>query len=102
MDFAFTDEQRLLRETVRQLMDTHAPPEYIRRLDREQSYPYELYAKWVEAGLLSLPFVMQGRRPVHLEEPVGPIERSPAWIALGAVASLLFIFVLGRGLSWSR
>ena len=54
------------------------------------------------AGLLSLPFVMQGRQPVHAEEPVGPIERSPAWIALGAVASLLFIFVLGRGLSWSR
>ena len=56
MDFAFSDEQRLLRETVRRLMDTHAPPEYIRRLDREQSYPYELYEKWVEAGLLSMPF----------------------------------------------
>jgi len=56
MDFAFTDEQKLLRETVRKLMDTHAPPEYIRRLDREQGYPYELYEKWVEAGLLSLPF----------------------------------------------
>ena len=56
MDFAFTDEQKLLRETVRQLMDTHAPPEYIRRLDREQGYPYELYEKWVEAGLLSMPF----------------------------------------------
>jgi alkylation response protein AidB-like acyl-CoA dehydrogenase len=56
MDFAFSDEQKLLRETVRKLMDTHAPPEYIRRLDREQSYPYELYEKWVEAGLLSMPF----------------------------------------------
>ena len=56
MDFAFTDEQKLLRETVRLLMDTHAPPEYIRRLDREQGYPYELYEKWVEADLLSMPF----------------------------------------------
>jgi alkylation response protein AidB-like acyl-CoA dehydrogenase len=56
MDFAFSDEQKLLRETVRKLMDAHAPPEYIRRLDREQSYPYELYEKWVEAGLLSMPF----------------------------------------------
>ncbi len=56
MDFAFSDEQKLLRETVRKLMDTHAPPEYIRRLDREQGYPYELYDKWVEAGLLSMPF----------------------------------------------
>jgi alkylation response protein AidB-like acyl-CoA dehydrogenase len=56
VDFAFTDEQKLLRETVRKLMDTHAPPEYIRRLDAEQGYPYELYEKWVEAGLLSMPF----------------------------------------------
>lgn len=54
------------------------------------------------AGLLSLPFVMQKWRRVHVEEPVVPILRSPAWIALGAVASLLFIFVLGRGLNWSR
>ncbi len=54
------------------------------------------------AGLLSLPFVMQNWRRVHDEEPVGAIPRSPAWIAVGAVASALFIFVLGRGLSWSR
>jgi alkylation response protein AidB-like acyl-CoA dehydrogenase len=56
MDFSFTDEQKLLRETVRKLMDTHAPPEYIRQLDRDQAYPYALYEKWVEAGLLSMPF----------------------------------------------
>jgi alkylation response protein AidB-like acyl-CoA dehydrogenase len=56
MDFSFTDEQKLLRETVRKLMDTHATPEYIRQLDRDQAYPYELYDKWVEAGLLSMPF----------------------------------------------
>lgn len=54
------------------------------------------------AGLLSLPSLMRRWRPVHDEEPVGPIARSWAWIAAGAVASVLFIFVLGRGLSWSR
>jgi hypothetical protein len=54
------------------------------------------------AGLLSLPFVMLKWRRVHLEERVGPIPRSPAWIAAGVVTSLLFIFVLGRGISWSR
>ena len=54
------------------------------------------------AGLLSLPFVMQSWKRAHEDEPAGPIPRSPAWIAVGAVASLLFIFVLGRGLTWSR
>jgi alkylation response protein AidB-like acyl-CoA dehydrogenase len=56
MDFSFTSEQNLIRESVRKLMDQHAPPEYIRRLDREQAYPYELYDAWVKAGLLSMPF----------------------------------------------
>jgi alkylation response protein AidB-like acyl-CoA dehydrogenase len=56
MDFSFTDEQKMLRESVRKLMDRHAPPEYIRRLDKEQAYPYALYDAWVEAGLLRMPF----------------------------------------------
>lgn len=53
------------------------------------------------AGLLSLPSLMRKwKNSSH--EPVGPIHRSTAWITAGVVASLLFIFVLGRGLTWSR
>jgi hypothetical protein len=53
------------------------------------------------AGLLSLPFMMPNRSRSE-EEQVGPVRRSTAWIAGAAVASLLFIFMLGRGLTWSR
>jgi hypothetical protein len=53
------------------------------------------------AGLLSLPGIVR-RRGNSDEEPLGPIPRSPAWIATAAIASLLFIFVLGRGITWSR
>ena len=56
MDFGFSDEQRILRDSVRKLMDRIATPDYVRRLDREQAYPYELYDAWVEAGLLRLAF----------------------------------------------
>jgi alkylation response protein AidB-like acyl-CoA dehydrogenase len=56
MDFSFSDEQNLLRDSVSKLMDRHAVPETIRRLDREQAYPYELYAAWIEAGLFRMPF----------------------------------------------
>ncbi|MGD0025038.1 MAG: acyl-CoA dehydrogenase family protein [Xanthobacteraceae bacterium] len=56
MDFAFTEEQLLLRESVRKLMQKHAPPAYVRRLDRERSFPDDLYQAWVEAGLFALPF----------------------------------------------
>jgi len=52
------------------------------------------------AGLLSLPSMM-GRWTRGPEE-VEPIVRSTAWVAIAAIASLLFIFVLGRGLTWSR
>jgi hypothetical protein len=53
------------------------------------------------AGLLSLPSLMH-RGKAAPDESVGPINRSVSWIAAGAVAALLFIFVLGRGLTWSR
>jgi hypothetical protein len=51
------------------------------------------------AGLLSLPSIMRSRSQ---EEHVEAIPQSTAWIAAAAVASLLFVFVLGRGLTWSR
>ena len=54
------------------------------------------------AGLLSLPSLIAWRKPVWGEAPVAPISRSMAWIAAGAVASLVFIFILGRGLTWTR
>src|SRR3990170_8491297 len=56
MDFSFSEEQNMLRDSVRRMMDKIATPEYIRRLDREQAYPYELYRAWVEMGLFRMPF----------------------------------------------
>jgi alkylation response protein AidB-like acyl-CoA dehydrogenase len=56
MDFEYSTEQKLLRDSVRKLMQRLATPENIRRLDRERLYPYEIYDAWVEAGLFALPF----------------------------------------------
>lgn len=56
LNFEFSEAQRILRDSVRAQMDATATPEYCRRLDREQLYPYELYDQWVEMGLLQLPF----------------------------------------------
>ncbi len=54
--FGLTQPQHMLRDTIRKLMERRAPPEYVRQHDREQSFPYELYNAWAEAGLLLLPF----------------------------------------------
>ena len=56
MDFGFTEEQRMLRESVRKLLQKHAPPEYVRQHDRERTYPEELYQACAEAGLIGLAF----------------------------------------------
>ena len=56
MDFGFTEEQRLLRDSVRKLLQKHATLEYVRKHDRERTYPEELFEAWAEAGLMSLPF----------------------------------------------
>ncbi len=56
MDFSFTEEQEMLRDSVVKLMAKHAPRESLRKWDRERKYPEELYQAWVEAGLLRLPF----------------------------------------------
>jgi alkylation response protein AidB-like acyl-CoA dehydrogenase len=56
MDFGFSEEQRMLRDSVRKLLQKHAPPDYVRKHDRERTYPEELFQAWAEAGLLGLPF----------------------------------------------
>jgi alkylation response protein AidB-like acyl-CoA dehydrogenase len=56
MDFDFSADQIVLRDTVQAVMARVATPEYVRRLDKEQAYPYELYDAWVEVGLLGVPF----------------------------------------------
>ena len=56
MDFGLSSEQRLLGESVRKVMDRLATPQYVRRLDSEAAYPYELYDAWTEMGLLRMPF----------------------------------------------
>ena len=41
---------------MRKLHEKHAPRDYIRRLERESAYPYELYQAWVDAGLFGVAF----------------------------------------------
>jgi alkylation response protein AidB-like acyl-CoA dehydrogenase len=54
MNFDLTDEQELIRETVRQFaLDRVAP--VAAELDREHRFPYELVAELGELGLMGLP-----------------------------------------------
>jgi alkylation response protein AidB-like acyl-CoA dehydrogenase len=56
MDFKFTEEQEILRKSVRDFMDKECPREYIRELDEKEEFPSGLYKKMAELGWFGLPF----------------------------------------------
>jgi alkylation response protein AidB-like acyl-CoA dehydrogenase len=49
MDFDLTDEQRLIRKTVREFAEAEILP-YVEQYEREERYPTELIAKLPELG----------------------------------------------------
>ena len=55
MDFDLNDEQRLLRDTVRDFARREVAPQ-AEELDRTKSFPYEIVAKMGELGLMGIPF----------------------------------------------
>jgi alkylation response protein AidB-like acyl-CoA dehydrogenase len=55
VDFELSDEQRLLRDTVRDFARSEVAP-VAEELDRTKSFPYEIVAKMGELGLMGIPF----------------------------------------------
>src|SRR6476660_1713977 len=55
MDFNLTDEQKLLRDTVRDFARNEVAP-VAEELDRTKSFPYEIVAKMGALGLMGIPF----------------------------------------------
>ena len=54
MNFGLTDEQELIRRTVRDFAESRVAP-VAEELDRESRFPYELVAELAELGLMGLP-----------------------------------------------
>jgi alkylation response protein AidB-like acyl-CoA dehydrogenase len=54
LNFELSDEQELIRRTVREFAETKVAP-VAEELDREECFPYELVAELAELGLMGLP-----------------------------------------------
>ena len=52
MDFSFSEEHQLLRETVRRFSETELAP-LVRESDDNETFPRELFPKWGEMGLIA-------------------------------------------------
>jgi short/branched chain acyl-CoA dehydrogenase len=55
MDFELSDEERLLRDTVRDFARREVAP-VAEELDRSKRFPYEIVARLGELGLMGIPF----------------------------------------------
>ncbi len=86
MEFGFTEEQRLLRESVRRFMKKECTREYIRESSENERFPIELYDSMVKQGWMGIPFPEKyggaGMGPVELA--IFLEEASYAWYAAGA------------------
>ena len=100
MDFEYSSEQKLLWDSVRKLMQRVTTPEYLRRLDRERIYPYELYDAWVDAGLFALSFAEEyggaGGNVVDLAIVSKEIGRYSANVAMAFGGSMFYALNVAR------
>ena len=55
MDFELTDEQRLIRDTVREFAQAEVAPA-AHDVDEQSRFPAEHFTKMAELGLLGLPY----------------------------------------------
>lgn len=56
MEFGFTQEQQMLRESVRKFMKKECTREYIRACSDNDRFPSELYEKMAGQGWMGIPF----------------------------------------------
>ncbi len=58
MNYELTDEQQLLRRTVREFAESRVAPA-AEELDREARFPYELVSEMAELGLMGIPIPVE-------------------------------------------
>jgi alkylation response protein AidB-like acyl-CoA dehydrogenase len=89
MDFRFTDEQTLLRRTVREFAETEIRP-YVREWDQDQHFPRELVPKLAAIGLLGIQFAEEyggaGMTPLDYCICIEEIARVDPAVALSLAA----------------
>ncbi|MDR0480487.1 MAG: acyl-CoA/acyl-ACP dehydrogenase [Gallionellaceae bacterium] len=56
MEFGFTEEQQMFRESVRRFMAKECTREYVRSCSDNDRFPHELYASMARQGWMGIPF----------------------------------------------
>jgi alkylation response protein AidB-like acyl-CoA dehydrogenase len=89
LNFALSDEQELIRRTVREFAETKVAP-VAEELDREERFPYELVAEMAELGLMGIPIPEEyggaGADTVSYAIAVEELTRIDSSVAITAAA----------------
>lgn len=54
MDFAFNEEQKMLRKTVQEFVNRDCPRELVRKLDEKDEFPRQLFEKLADMGITGI------------------------------------------------
>jgi acyl-CoA dehydrogenase len=54
MDFRFTEEQEMLRDTIRRFAEKEIPSEVAREIDEQDRFPHELLGKLADLGFMGI------------------------------------------------
>jgi len=54
MEFELTHRQKMLRDSIREIVERELPREYLRELDEKGEFPYKFYEKLAELGYFGL------------------------------------------------
>lgn len=54
MDFKFTEEQEMLRDTIRRFAEKEIPSEVAREIDEQDRFPHELLGKLADLGFMGI------------------------------------------------
>ena len=108
MEFGFTEEQRMLRESVRRFMKRECTREYARKCSENDRFPIELYDKMVKQGWMGIPFPEKyegaGLSPIELA--IFLEEAAYAWYGAGTSYFTSVILggynILTYGTEWQK
>lgn len=94
MDFDFSQEQQMLKESVRRLLEREFPRSYARECDEQRRFPRELWNRMAAMGWLGLPLPKEyggaGGNELDMSILIEELARGVTAGALAYVVSLCF------------
>jgi len=54
VDFSLSEEQRMFQATLREFLQREVPSSYVREIDRKEEFPWQLWEKFADFGLLGV------------------------------------------------